>query len=131
DLRDTVDLHLPESLAGKTALDVGTCDGFWAFEMEDRGAQVTAIDVETWRDFDFLPWVREAQGPERDNRTGGRFRLARAMRGSSVERKICSVYDLSPELGTFDFVFCGSLLMHLQNPLWALVNICSVTKEKA
>jgi hypothetical protein len=53
------------------------------------------------------------------------------MRGSSVEHKICSVYDLSPDIGMFDFVFCGSLLMHLQHPLKALVNIRSVTKENA
>src|SRR5262245_62521924 len=30
---------LPDSLCGKTALDIGTADGFWAFEMERRGAE--------------------------------------------------------------------------------------------
>jgi tRNA (mo5U34)-methyltransferase len=131
DLRETVDMHLPGSLEGKTALDVGTCNGFWAFEMEKRGADVTAIDVETWADFDLLPWVREAKGPEVGTPTGARFRLAHAERGSNVKRHECSVYDLSPDIGTFDFVFCGSLLLHLQNPLKALVNIQSVTREKA
>lgn len=131
DLRGTVDMYLLESLAGKTALDVGTCNGFWAFEMEERGADVTAIDVETWADFDLLPWVRDAKGPEVENRTGDRFRIAHALRGSKVKRRVCSVYDLSPQLGVFDFVFCGSLLLHLQNPLEALVNIRSVTREKA
>src|SRR5689334_7703009 len=29
---------MPESLAGKSALDIGTADGYWAFEMERRGA---------------------------------------------------------------------------------------------
>jgi tRNA (mo5U34)-methyltransferase len=54
------------------------------------------------------------------------------MRGSHIERVICNVYDLSPKIaGTFDVVFCGSLLMHLQNPLKALVNIRSVTEEMA
>src|SRR3954454_5758740 len=34
------------SLAGLRCLDVGTYDGFWAFEMERRGAaEVVAIDV--------------------------------------------------------------------------------------
>jgi tRNA (mo5U34)-methyltransferase len=134
DLRPTVDMYgLPESLEGMTALDVGTCDGFWAFEMERRGAdRVVAIDVERLRDFDLLPWVREGLGPMVDTPMDHRFWLAHAMRGSRVERKLCSVYDLSPEtVGTFDVVFCGSLLMHLQNPLKALVNICSVTKEMA
>ena len=30
---------LPESLSGKRALDVATFDGFWAFELERRGAE--------------------------------------------------------------------------------------------
>src|ERR1700738_5327110 len=33
-------------LEGKRCLDVGTFDGFWAFEMEKRGAaEVVAIDI--------------------------------------------------------------------------------------
>jgi SAM-dependent methyltransferase len=128
DLRGTVDQQLPESLEGKTALDLGTCDGFWAFEMEERGAEVTALDVETFRDFDWLPSVKESR-PE--SWMGKNFWLAHALRGSSVKREVCSVYDLSPDLGMFDVVFCGSLIMHLQNPLKALLNIRSVTKEKA
>src|SRR4051794_2756443 len=44
DLRPFVDLYgLPDSLEGKRVLDVGTFDGFWAFEMERRGASVTSL----------------------------------------------------------------------------------------
>jgi hypothetical protein len=54
------------------------------------------------------------------------------MRRSRVEFKFCNVYDLSPEtVGTFDVVFCGSTLLHLQNPLKALSNIRAVTREMA
>ena len=36
---------------------------------------------------------------------------------SSVERHEMTVYEISPErLGTFDFVFVGSLLLHLRDP---------------
>nr|MBA2506600.1 methyltransferase type 11 [Thermoleophilaceae bacterium] len=45
DLRGTAEKLLPPSLASTRALDVGTFDGFWAFEMERRGAEVVAIDV--------------------------------------------------------------------------------------
>src|SRR3954469_23606194 len=39
-------LPFPASLAGKRCLDVATFDGFWAFEMERRGAAETvAVDV--------------------------------------------------------------------------------------
>jgi tRNA (mo5U34)-methyltransferase len=119
DLRSTVDLHgFPDSLKGKTALDVGTTDGFWAFEMERRGAEVVAIE--------------ESKGAEVEAPSDGHFWIAHEMRGSTVQHKLRSVYDLSPDsMGVFDVVFCGSLLLHLEDPLKALVNIRSVTKEMA
>ncbi len=133
DHRPIVDCYgLPESLRRKTALDVGTSDGFWAFELERRGAdRVVAIDIPRYEDFDWLPWIKESLGA-RGALTRSRFDLAHAMRRSRVEYQTCSVYDLSPDrVGTFDVVFCGSLLLHLQNPLRALVNIRSVTRELA
>src|SRR5436190_360090 len=40
------ELPFPTSLAGKRCLDVATFDGFWAFEMERRGASETiGIDL--------------------------------------------------------------------------------------
>ena len=132
DHRPIVDRYgLPESLSAKTALDVGTWDGFWAFELERRGAaRVVAIDVPSHADCDWLPWIRDSLGANRAPRP--HFGLARAMRRSHVEHQTCSVYDLSPDrVGTFDVVFCGSLLLHLQNPLRALVNIRSVTRQLA
>jgi tRNA (mo5U34)-methyltransferase len=45
-----------------------------------------------------------------------------------VERVELSVYDLTPErLGSFDLVFCGSVLIHLRDQLLALERIASVT----
>lgn len=132
DHRAVVDRYgLPESLVGRTALDVGTFDGFWAFELERRGAdRVVAIDVANIGAFDWLPRVKETLGARAQEES--HFELARTMRGSRVERKICSVYDLSPEsVGTFDVVFCGDVLLHLWNPLKALINIRAVTREMA
>ena len=124
---------LPPSLRGKSVLDVGTADGFLAFEAERRGAsRVVAIDVARYGDFDWLPHVRTRIGPRMDTEMAARFRIAHAMRGSRVEHFTCSVYDLSPaSLGCFDVVLCGSLLLHLQNPLRAVVNIRAVTTEMA
>lgn len=126
---------LPPSLAGKSALDVATADGFWAFEMERRGADpVVAIDVAQPRDFDLTPSVRAARPAAwlEERNIPRRFATARAMKGSRVEHRFCSVYDLSPEtVGTFDVVYCGSLLLHLFNPMQALLNIRKVTKELA
>src|SRR2546423_14048035 len=48
DHRPVLDRYpIPEDLTGKRCLDVATMDGFWAFEMERRGAaSVTALYLE-------------------------------------------------------------------------------------
>ncbi len=127
--------HLPEDLSGLHALDVATFDGFWAFEMERRGAaSVTAIDVARLSQCDLPPMARAdflASGEDRE--TGAAFHIAHEARQSKVQRRILSVYELSPEtIGrTFDFVFCGDLLIHLRDPNLALERIRSVTKDWA
>jgi tRNA (mo5U34)-methyltransferase len=41
---------------------------------------------------------------------------------------VCNIYDLSPEVvGTFDVVICGTLLLHLRDPIRALEAVRSVT----
>jgi len=120
---------LPDSLAGKTALDVATFDGFWAFQLEQRGGDVTAIDLDSTRDLDFPHLVRPAiDATPQMPVIGEGFRLAHEMLGSSVKRVSSSVYALDPaKHGTFDFVHCGDLLLHLRDPLTALEHIRSVT----
>jgi len=126
---------LPDSLVGKRVLDVATGDGFFAFEMERRGAdEVVAIDVASLAECDWLPRMRSRVPSNVMESTtwGDHFAIAHSLLGSKVQRLVMSVYDLSPErIGTFDLVFCGDLLLHLQNPLQALVNIRSVTQETA
>lgn len=135
DHRSVVDrFGLPESLAGKTVLDVGAGDGFFSFEMERRGAaRVVALDLARLGDCDWLPRMRHRIGDAVHNQTWPtHLRMARAMLDSRVEQVFGSVYELSPyTVGLFDVVFCGSLLLHLQNPLAALVAIRSVTTEMA
>jgi hypothetical protein len=60
------------------------------------------------------------------------FEVAKKSLGSNVTRKLINIYDLSPDtVGVFDLVFCGSLLLHLTDPIKAFWNIASVTREKA
>jgi tRNA (mo5U34)-methyltransferase len=64
DLRSQIHHYgLPERLEGKRALDVGTWDGFWAFEMERRGAEVVALDIDDERDLDYPPRRRPKTFP--------------------------------------------------------------------
>src|SRR3712207_2836565 len=107
DLRGDVRHYgLPNDLTGTRALEVGTWDGFWAFELERRGAQVTAIDLDDERDLDWPPRRRPQTFP--DEPRGQGFHLARQLLDSKVERVVRSIYHCTPEdLGTFDLVFCG------------------------
>jgi tRNA (mo5U34)-methyltransferase len=119
---------VPGSLAGKRCLDVGTWDGFWAFEMERRGADdVVAIDILDEERWDWPPETRLARlrsdgaALKHFKQGGAAFLLAHEIIGSQVDRRDLSVYDVSPEtLGTYDFVFFGSLLLHLRDPVGAL-----------
>jgi tRNA (mo5U34)-methyltransferase len=128
DLRPYVPRYgLPERMEGMRALDVGTWDGFWAFEMERRGAQVVALDLDDERDLDWPPRRRPPRFA--DTPRGEGFRLAREILGSSVERVNASIYDAAPaDLGTFDVVLCGSVLIHLRDQLLALERIAGLTK---
>lgn len=126
------ELPFPPSLSGRRCLDVATFDGFWAFEMERRGAEETiGIDL---LDPAALDWpanstaaVLEAIGARKD--AGAGFEIARRALGSAVQRLELSVYDLDPSVvGEFDFVYVGSLLMHLRDPVRALERVRSVCR---
>ncbi len=118
---------LPDRMDGMRVLDIGTWDGFWAFEMERRGAEVVALDVDHEREYDWPPRRRPAEPKELDRGAG--FRLVKEIRDSKVERVQCNIYDISPErLGTFDLVFCGVVLIHLRDQLLALERFASVCR---
>ena len=130
DLRESIrHYHIPEDMTGMRVLDIGTWDGFWAFEFERRGAaEVVALDLDDERDLDWPRRLRPESYPERGRGDG--FRLAKAIKGSDVERIECSIYNASADdLGQFDFVFCGSVLTHLRDQLLALEHINDLCRD--
>lgn len=91
-LMDRVDYH------GKSVLDVGTCDGRWAFEAEGRGASsILTIDI--------------------DPRPT--FALARSILASRVEQAVCDVMDAGSLPYRFDLIQCFGVYYHLTDPLGA------------
>jgi tRNA (mo5U34)-methyltransferase len=108
-------MHLPD-LAGRSVLDIGTYDGFYAFEAERRGAaRVLATDSWTWN------W------PGSDARRN--FELAHEALGSEVASQVIAVEDLTPEAlgGTFDVVLFLGVLYHAPDPLGYLRRLRGVT----
>ncbi|MFN2464916.1 MAG: class I SAM-dependent methyltransferase [Candidatus Dormibacteria bacterium] len=132
DLRPIVDRMPWPDLHGKRCLDVGTYDGFLAFEMERRGAaEVVCLDIPDHRDWDWPPLVRTGAADRLALLTGEAkgtgFDVAYGALKSTVRKVPMSAYDISePALGRFDFVVCGSLLLHLRDPLRALEAMRSV-----
>jgi tRNA (mo5U34)-methyltransferase len=126
--------RLPDSLAGRSVLDVACFDGFWAMEFERRGAdRVVALDIDEAKELDLPPVVRQKMTEEELHRKmGDGFRLVHRAKNSRVERVHCNVYDLSPDsLGSFDIVHIGDVFLHLQNPFKALANVARVTQGYA
>lgn len=124
---------IPKDLMGKTVLDIGAASGFFSFETERRGAQVTAVDLPAWFDHDFGPCYE----PDKTAEAGLDYLrepilLAKRALDSQIEKIEMNIYDVSPEtVGTYDLVFCGSLLLHLTDPIRALWQIQRVTRQAA
>jgi tRNA (mo5U34)-methyltransferase len=134
DLRHALDRLPWPDVTGKRCLDIGTFDGFFAFELERRGAaEVLAVDIEDHRLWDWPADARPGavdidrdvafRGPPK----GAGFRLLAEAMDSSVEWRPISIDDLDPTtVGRFDVVVCGSLLLHLRDPVRALEAVHSV-----
>jgi tRNA (mo5U34)-methyltransferase len=110
DLRETARAIPWPDLRGKRCLDVGTADGFWAFEMERRGAaDVLATDTPS-------PFQAVARA---------RFEQARDQLGSSVRYEERDVFHLE---GEFDVLFAGYVLQMVRDAVGALAamrRVCS------
>jgi len=134
DLRGVVDSLPWPDVRGKRCLDVGPYDGFLSFELERRGAaEVLAVDIGSHEDWEWPPHATSG-GADLGELTGAEvgtgFAIAKSVLGSNVERLVLSAYELAPDaIGTFDVVVCGSLLLHLRDPLRALESIRSVCRE--
>src|SRR4051812_29615572 len=109
-------MKLPADLSGRTVLDVGTWDGFFAFEAERRGAaRVVATDHHAWN---AAGWGDAG------------FRCAHRAFGSRVEAHDVDVLDHTPQqLGTFDVVLFLGVLYHMRHPLLALERMAAMTRD--
>ena len=103
--------RVPRDLRGLRALDIGALDGVHSFELERRGAQVTAIDI---------------QSPDV---TG--FNIAKKIIDSKVEYIQGSVYELKTLLrDKYDIVLFFGVWYHLKNPVRAFDEVAAVMKSE-
>ena len=105
-----IDQLAPEQTVGKKVLDIGAWTGPYTFEMERRGALVTAYDIQ-------------------DPQTSG-FNLLKSMRGAKAEYIRDSVYNLPEHFDkTFDVIMFFGVYYHLFNPMLAFTNIHRSLKD--
>ena len=142
DMRPTVEHYgFPASLAGKQVLDVGASNGFFSFLFESRGAErVVATNLASYRQHDYPRWFLEKKVSEMTSEqlakadhheSRGGFEVAKKCLGSRVEHLLTPIYDLGKIDHRFDFAFCGSVLVHLRDPVLGLESIRSVLRPGA
>ena len=103
--------QIPDDLTGWTALDIGCNAGFYTFQLAERGARVTAIDV----DPHYLDQARWA---------AGQFGFE-----DRVEFRLMQVYDLARQHETYDIVWFMGVFYHLRYPLLALDVVARLTRR--
>lgn len=103
-------LNIPEDCSNLRVLDLGTRDGFFAFELEKRGAEVVAVD--------YYP----------SDKTG--FKVASELLNSKVTFVQENIYNVSADkFGVFDVVLFLGLIYHLPDPIRALNIVRSLCKS--
>jgi tRNA (mo5U34)-methyltransferase len=137
-------LALPP-MDGRTVLDIGTWDGFYAFHAERRGAsRVVALDHFVWS-LHLNLYTSRPSDPRRGRleedpqlwdpdglpgRAG--FDLAHRSLNSKVEPVVADFAhdDLKP-LGRFDVVLFLGVVYHLTNPIGGLRKLYELTRDVA
>jgi tRNA (mo5U34)-methyltransferase len=130
DLRSVVPrLPLPRSLNGMRVLDAAACEGFWSFELARRGArEVVSLDLPDTSAQDWQGLVSEETRRSGSGMANEHFEFVRrTLAATSVTRVDMNLYDVtSAELGRFDYVFIGNVLIHMADPVRALRALRSV-----
>lgn len=139
--------HFPD-LQGKTVLDIGAFDGAFSFEMERRGAQVTALDHYVWsldlpshikywsecREKGIVPQRYDLTPDWQPDTLPGKraFDTAHLILNSNVRSVVADFMEMDlAELGQFDVVLYTGVLYHMEDPLRALKRVAQVTRDLA
>lgn len=145
---DIQNYHFPSDMQGMSVLDIGTGSGWFATYFEQAGANVTTVDARGYCDFDVfgrysVPDVStEKMVPDRLSDDGSPLYYSPVSKGYWIMKELLGlkaryinsrVYDICPETFNgkkFDLVFMGSLLMHLRDPVGALMAARSVCNDR-
>jgi len=136
DLRKGVDQYLGGvDFTQKRVLEMGTADGFLAFEMERRGAEVVSYDLSEQDAWDVVPYAQydhraflhhyQADTPRMNNA----YWLCHRAFNSSARMVYGHASALPEAIGPVDIATFGSILVHLRDPLTAIERALRLTRE--
>lgn len=124
---------------GKRVLDMGTCSGAIAFEMESRGAEVTAFDADSVARFKWLPFAGSLYHQDRNAWNLGSEEGLLAYKRSfwyawheyrsgvkAVYGNLDRLAELVPEQ---DVVLACAIIEHLSDPITAIGQMARVARE--
>ena len=100
--------------------------------MEAKGAEVTAFDLSEDGAWDFVPFhgldlqAANAARKQHLRRLQNSWWFLREARKAKAEAVYATVYDIEPSLGAFDVVTLNSVLLHLRDPMGAMIKAASV-----
>ena len=136
DHRAATDIYLGNvDFSGKTVIDVGPANGFFSFEMERRGASVTALDLGQEADWDAVPHRyidQEAlRANLRDNvsRVEKAFHFTKNCLQSRVELVYGTVYEVHRLIKPHKIALMSNVLQHFRDPFLAIQSVSQVVQE--
>jgi O-methyltransferase len=136
DCRESVDAYLGRvDFTGKTVLEVGPANGFFSFEMERRGAQVTCLELGENDMWDMVPGPLIDKDANRDyireglHRVQAAFWHAHALNSSRVAMKYGSIYAAPERAEAADIGMLGNVLQHLRDPIGGLMAMAECVTE--
>jgi tRNA (mo5U34)-methyltransferase len=111
------DIIFKDGIRGLSVLDVGSWDGYYAFDAERRGAsRVLATDWYCWN------------GPGEGTKAG--FDYAKLALASRVEEKEIDVMDIGKDnVGEFDMTLFLGVIYHIRHPLYVLERLAALTRK--
>lgn len=121
---------------GKTFLDVGAASGYISFEAEKQGAIVTSFDLDTGLRRQPVPkqsvgdlksFLEQSEAMYKQIKNS--YWLSHAALKSKAKVFYGNIYQFPDDFGPFDIVFLGQVLVHVRDPIGALINAASVCED--
>ena len=131
DLRGDIDGYLGHAdFAGRRVLEIGPASGFCTVAMEQRGAEVVALELPDHPGWDFVPYPESRLAPllvPRQaimNRLKNSWWFVHAAHQLRARQVVAHAEDVPDFVGRFDMAVLTSVLLHCKNPL-AILQACA------